>query len=161
MANTSLPCSNACLAVIREPLCRAASTKRQPLLMPLMIRLRRGKLLPMGGVPRGNSDTRNPFPQARGQVAVRRRIDFIQAGSYDSYAGRHAAQAATMGCSIYSARHSANYAQARIAHSSEKVSALAMPTGVALRLPTTASAGVQQFTPPFEIEKRGRVRDVE
>ncbi len=59
-AKTSRPCSAARRAVIREPLCSEASTTKQPLLSPLIIRFRLGKLPASGGVPSGNSDTIAP-----------------------------------------------------------------------------------------------------
>ena len=55
MANTSLPCSDASRAVIREPDSSAASTTRVLWDSPAMMRLRRGKLAANGGVPRGYS----------------------------------------------------------------------------------------------------------
>ena len=60
-ANTSRFCSRACLAVLREPLLRAASTTRTASLRPLMTRLRRGKLCGNGRQDKGNSDTRAPL----------------------------------------------------------------------------------------------------
>ena len=60
-ANTSRFCSRACLAVLSEPLLRAASTTRTASLRPLITRLRRGKLYGSGRQDRGNSDTRAPL----------------------------------------------------------------------------------------------------
>jgi len=60
-ANTSLPCSNASEAVMREPLCFVASTTTTPLLKPLMIRFLMGKFLGSGGLPIGNSVITTPF----------------------------------------------------------------------------------------------------
>ena len=61
MANTSLPISMACLAVIKEPDLAAASTTKQPCDRPAMSRLRLGKLDVMGGVLSGYSLINKPW----------------------------------------------------------------------------------------------------
>ena len=59
-AKTSRPCSSAQRAVTNEPLRCAASTTSTPLLRPLIMRFRRGKLRGKGSISKGNSDTRAP-----------------------------------------------------------------------------------------------------
>ncbi len=60
IANTSLPCSAAWRAVIKDPDCSAASTTTVPSLSAAMIRLRFGKFGASGGVPIGYSLTSSP-----------------------------------------------------------------------------------------------------
>jgi len=60
MAKTSLPCSFASRAVMREPLFTAASTTKAPKLNPAIMRLRRGKFCALGSVPTGNSEIMAP-----------------------------------------------------------------------------------------------------
>ncbi|MNE66012.1 hypothetical protein D3C80_1615400 [compost metagenome] len=57
MAYTSRPCSPARRAVINEPLATLASTTSTPSDKPLMMRLRRGKLLGLASAANGNSET--------------------------------------------------------------------------------------------------------
>ena len=76
-------------AVISEPLDNAASTTRQPRVMPLIRRLRRGKFAASGGVPRGNSEIERAFlGDGVRQIAIARRIHFIEPGADDRDASK-------------------------------------------------------------------------
>ena len=82
MANTSRPCSRAARAVIREPERSAASTTRVPRLRPLIMRLRRGKLVGQrGGAGWKLGNQSAVFSNLVGQVAVMCGIHPIQAGT--------------------------------------------------------------------------------
>jgi hypothetical protein len=59
-AMTSRFSSRASLAVMREPLCREASTTTSPVPSPAMIRFRRGKWNPSGRASSGSSVTTAP-----------------------------------------------------------------------------------------------------
>ncbi len=77
-AKTSRCCSSAILAVIDEPLYCAPSTTRTPTLMPLMIRLRIGKVLRIGRRAHREFREQQPFfgDLAR-QLAILGRVDQI------------------------------------------------------------------------------------
>ena len=86
----------------------------------------------------------------------------IQPGSYHRNAGGDATQAAAMCRSIHAERHAANDAKPGIACSFGKSFCI----GKTLRWRITAAdngerAGIQQLASSFEIEKRGRIRNVE
>ena len=72
--NTSRPCSAARRAVISAPLVSGASTTSTPLHKPLMIRFRLGKFHLYGGVPGGNSVSKQP------QRSVSAYSDRLEAG---------------------------------------------------------------------------------
>jgi hypothetical protein len=60
MAITSLPCSAASRAVIKEPDCTLASTTKVACASPARMRLRCGKWWVSGGAPMANSLTMAP-----------------------------------------------------------------------------------------------------
>src|SRR5687768_11237108 len=115
MANTSRPCSSACRAVIREPLCRAANNETASAHaadnavaareIPTDRRRAQWKL--------GNE--RSLFGQFMRKLAIACWIDEIQSRSYHCDAGGRTAQTAAMSCCVYAKRHPAHNAKPGIA----------------------------------------------
>ena len=125
-----------------EPEDSVASTTSTPRASPLIRRLRRGKFCFRGGVPERELGDDAP---SRGdlvrELAIARRIDAVGTGADDRDAAAGAVERAACAAASMPSASPETMVRPAADSAAPNASALSLPCGVALRLPTIANAG--------------------
>ena len=161
IANTSRPCSPASRAVMSEPERQRRLDDEHACARPLIRRLRRGKFCSQRRrAGREFGDDAAALGDRVRELAMARRIDAVEARCRRTASVEPGAlERASCAARVDAEREPGDDRSGRRRDSARaNARALSMPCGVALRLPTIASAGpFEELAPADEVEHRRRI----